>query len=320
MVNDDHRHTSDSMQARLLRAALSRTVLPIGNAVPTNGLGVAFARTVIEVLLAAANVGIPRTWHQIADATGTIRGEWIGATTPGRPVLYYLHGSGYTVCSPRTHRGLVSELARRTGRSAFVLDYRLGPEHRFPAAHDDTLAGYRWLLDLGHRPENIVVAGDSAGGHLALTLCGQLRTHRLPQPAAVVALSPLVDGTFDTAAATETQVHDPFVSARTARRFIGNYTQAADPRDPRMNAALDVGPDLPPILIQAGGREMLRADAELYAAAARDTGAACTVQIWDNMFHVFQLAYRVLPEARAALRAITEFMEAAAADTDRVTA
>ena len=107
---------------------------------------------------------------------GRVRGEWVGgAPTTPRPIVYYIHGSGFVGCSASTHRGLVKELSQRLDRPAFSLDYRLAPEHTFPAAHDDALNGYLWLLEQGYQSADIVVMGDSAGGHMALSLIGQLR-------------------------------------------------------------------------------------------------------------------------------------------------
>jgi acetyl esterase/lipase len=263
-----------------------------------------------------------RTWpyrmlpHRAVDASGPrgpVRGEWVSESTArpraGPPIVYYLHGSGYVGCSPATHRGLVSELVRRLRRPAFVLRYRLAPEHRFPAAHDDVLGGYLWLLEQGYAARDIVVIGDSVGGHLALGLGVQLRELGVAQPAGVVGFSALVDASWKLAAAREPQVWDSFMTVRTARRITGLYTEGADLTDPRLDVAHAVGPDSPPTLLQAGGSEILAADAEHYAAALRGAGGECELETWPGMFHVFQMMYGLLPEAREALDSVGRFVE-----------
>lgn len=265
------------------------------------------------VLLLACTAGFARTLpHKAIDVTGPrgrLRGEWVGVPPePGRPVLYFLHGSGYVGCTPGTHRGLVSELSRRLDRPAFSLDYRRAPEYRFPAAHDDTLNGYLWLLARGHAAEDIVVMGDSAGGHLALGLCVQVRELGLAQPKAVVGFSALVDSTWTLSREREPHVDDAFMRVRAARKLTELYTGSDHFDDPRLNVLGAVGPDLPPILLQAGAAEVLSADAEAYGAALRAAGGDCEVQTWPGMFHVFQLPYRLLPEAIDALDNVEQFV------------
>ncbi|MCU1641761.1 MAG: alpha/beta hydrolase [Nocardia sp.] len=290
--------------------ALNATLRPLGAVLPANRFGVGAARL---GLAAVCRIWFdPKLAHRPVDEQGprgrTV-GEWVGEPPqPGEPLVYYLHGSGYVGCSPATHRGLVSELARRLERSAFALRYRLAPEHRFPAAHDDVLNGYLWLLEQGHAAEDIVVIGDSAGGHMALGLCVQLRELGLPQPRAVVCFSALVDATWSLADQRRTQVRDSFMSLGLASRMTGLYTGTTHFDDPRLAVLDGVGPDLPPILLQAGGSEMLSADAEAFGAAQRAAGGRCEVQLWPGMFHVFQVGHRLLPEARAALTAVERFI------------
>lgn len=299
---------------------------PLVHYVPANSAGITFARAFIEVVCRGASFGarLPHTVVRAQGPRGAVRGEWVGAQPrPGEPLLYYVHGSGYVVCSPGSHRGLVSELSRRLGRSTFSLDYRLAPKYTFPAAHDDTLNGYLWLLEQGYAASDIIVAGDSAGGHLALALCGQLRELGVAQPRAVLALSPMTDVTWQRGIERDRVVRDPFMTGPGALRFTGRYTAGADLSDGRLDVAATVGPDQPPTLLQVGSREMLSADAEHYALAARAVGAPCELQVWDGMFHVFQMAYRVLPEAGAALEQIEQFVakvDAAVAATPRAAA
>lgn len=246
---------------------------------------------------------------------GWVEGEWVGGVpAPSTRIIYYLHGSGYVMCSPRTHRAFVGYLGHLCDRSAFTVRYRLAPEHRFPAAHDDAVNGYLWLLEQGFAAHDIIVAGDSAGGHLAFALCGELRRRGLRQPAGVLAFSPLVDPTWKTAARDERAAHDPLVTAAVAHAITGLYTVGADPSDPRLDVIRDVGADLAPMLIQAGSREILAADARAYAAAQQAAGGRCELQIWPGQIHVFQVAGRFLPEARIAMRHVQRFVRDLDAD------
>lgn len=315
MINDDRRPVS--LPARGAILGLNATLRPLGALLPANRFGVEVARLGLATV---CRIWFDRTLaHRPVDEPGprgrTI-GEWVGEPPrPGEPLIYYLHGSGYVGCSPATHRGLVSELARRLDRPAFTLRYRLAPEYRFPAAHDDVLNGYLWLLEQGHAAEDIVVIGDSAGGHMALGLCIQLRELGLPQPRAVVGFSALVDPTWSLADQRRTEVWDSFMSLGLASRMTGLYTGTAHFDDPRLDVIQGVGPDLPPILLHAGGSEMLSADAEAFGVAQRATGGHCEVRLWPGMFHVFQVAHRILPEARAALTDVERFI----ADIEAVT-
>lgn len=150
-----------------------------------------------------------------------------------------------------------------------------------------------------------------------MALCGELRRRGIGQPAGLVLMSPLIDPTYDVAAEYESVSRDPFIGVGIARRLTGLYTVGADTTDPRLDVRRDVGADLPPMLIQAGGREILRADAEQYAAALRIAGGTCDLQIWSGQMHVFQLFYRILPEAREALDQIQQFITDLDASTSR---
>ncbi|WP_069161908.1 alpha/beta hydrolase [Nocardia altamirensis] len=312
MIKGDRGFADVSVPSRVAILGLNATLRPLGSVLPQNRLGVAAARLGLAI---SCHIWFDKEQpHRSVDEQGprgrTV-GEWVGEPPrPGTPIIYYLHGSGYVGCSPATHRGLVSELVRRLRRPAFSLDYRLAPEHRFPAAHDDVLNGYLWLLEQGHAAEDIVLMGDSAGGHMALGLAIQLRALGLAQPAAIVAFSPLVDATWSLAAERLTDVWDSFMSLGLASKMTGLYTGTAHFDDPRLDVLSGVGADLPPMLLQAGGAEMLSADAERFGAAQRAAGGRCEVQLWPGMFHVFQIGHRLLPESRAALTAVEQFVAA----------
>jgi monoterpene epsilon-lactone hydrolase len=305
-----------SRQSAHVRRAARLTIYPLSMVTPRNILGAHAFRAIVNVGMATVRAAdIDHTPVRATYRARPVVGEWVaGRPTPGTPILYYVHGSAYVACSTATHRLLVSRLVRRTGRPAFSLEYPLAPRHRFPKAHNAVVSGYRWLLDQGFRSEDIVVAGDSAGGHMALALCGELRRLGLPMPAGLVLLSPLVDASFDTAAGAARRVQDPTCVPRGAKRLIGHYTRGADLHDPRLDVVQAAGADLPPMLIQAGGAEMMSADAELFAATQVALGGACELQVWPGQVHVFQLL-GFLPESGAALDEIARFV--ASLDTSR---
>lgn len=297
-----------SRQSIHVRRAAQLTTYPLSMLTPRHVVGAHTFRTVVRLGMATMRATVDHTPVRTTHRARRVVGEWIAdQPTPGTPIVYYVHGSAYVACSTATHRLLVSRLVRRTGRPAFSVEYPLAPRHRFPKAHDAVVGGFLWLLDQGFRAEDIVVAGDSAGGHMALALCGELRRRGLPMPAGLVLLSPLVDATFDTAASAARRVRDTTCTPRGAKRLIGHYLRGADLTDPRLDVVQEAGPDLPPMLIQAGGSEMMSADAELFAAAQVALGGACELQVWPGQVHVFQLL-GFLPESGAALDEIAGFI------------
>lgn len=303
---------SVSRAARVLELASRIAFRPAMALLPANRLGVGAARSVVRMVLPMVSpVGDARVrqvrtrWND-----APLVGEWVRGSGRLRPdsVLLYLHGSGYICCSPRTHRGLVGKLSEMTGLPAFVVRYRLAPKHPFPAAADDAMAAYQWLLASGYPPERIVVAGDSAGGHLALGLAVALRRAGLPLPAAMALFSPLVDATFETAARRDAVRHDPLFTLALARRMVRLYGGRETTDDPRLTPLTCDLSGLPPLLLQAGGAEMLTADAEAIAELVRAAGGTVHLQIWPGQLHVFQALYRLLPEAQAALDETAAFV------------
>lgn len=244
---------------------------------------------------------------RLADGRRVV-GEWVrsGAVTDQTEAIYYVHGSGYALCSPRTHRRLTAWLSRLTGLPVFCVDYRLAPKYRFPTAADDVRAGWDYLrTERGHDPERMVIAGDSAGGHLAIDL---LLQPGVPHPAALALFSPLVDLTFGLARAREALRDDPAIRASDAARLIGLYCAGTDPRHHRLTLDVAGGRRMPPTLIQAGGAEMLQADARTLDADIRAAGGTSELQVWPDQVHVFQALPRLTPEAAPAMRKVTAFI------------
>ena len=238
-----------------------------------------------------------------------IVGEWVsgsGVAPSSTEVIYFVHGSGYALCSPRTHRRLTAWLSQLTGLPVFCVDYRLAPRHRFPTAADDVRTGWDWLLQ-ERSPQSIVIAGDSAGGHLAVDLLLQPSV-AASHPAALVLFSPLIDLTFTLGAATERQRRDPAIRAADAVRLLSLYCRGVDPTHPRLALDVAAGPPLPRTLIQVGGAEILSGDARHLAADIRAAGGSCELQVWPDQVHVFQALPRLSPEATQAMACAAQFI------------
>jgi epsilon-lactone hydrolase len=247
---------------------------------------------------------------RLADGRRVV-GEWVHGY-PGignERAIYYIHGSGYALCSPRTHRRLTAWLSRLTRLPVFCIDYRLAPQYRFPTAADDVQAGWDWLrTECGLDPDQMVIAGDSAGGHLAVDL---LLQPRVPHPAAMALFSPLFDLTFGLARAREALRNDPAIRASDAAKLIDLYCSGTDLGHHRLTLDVAGGRRMPPTLIQAGGAEMLRADAHALDADIRAAGGTCELQVWPDQVHVFQALPRLTPEARPAMRRMASFVSEA---------
>jgi epsilon-lactone hydrolase len=221
---------------------------------------------------------------------------------PRGGTILYFHGGSYVVGSPETAMSLTGNLVARTGFRAFSVDYRLAPEHPFPAAIDDTLAAYRALLDGGEDPASIAFAGDSAGGGLTVTTCLAARAAGLPLPAAIVAFSPGLDGTRTGESMTTKAASDPLLSREALESTGAMYRAGQDPRQELLSPA--VLADLtgfPPMLLQVGTNEMLLDDSTRLAARARDAGVDVLLDVTADVPHVFQSFAGVLDEADQAL-------------------
>ncbi|WP_208635911.1 alpha/beta hydrolase [Amycolatopsis thailandensis] len=293
----------NGLRPGLAAALTSAFVRPIANAIPANRAGIAFSRAFIASSLWLASP--PLKGSRVEPG---IRGEWVRGpeVTEGNAVVLYIHGSGYALCSARTHRGLTTRVSDGTGLPVFACEYRLAPRHRFPNAADDVRAAYDRLLDQGYR--RILVAGDSAGGHLAVDLAAQLIRERKDPPAALALFSPLFDVTFSLAAQRERMSPDPMISAAAAARLVGLYTVDADLGSARLRFAFDDIKGFPPTIIQAGGREMLAADAIELARALRRAGADCELDVVPGQMHVFQALTRFIPEAGPAMERACRFL------------
>lgn len=252
----------------------------------------------------------PFTCHLTEDAAG-LPLHWITVGRPApRRVILYLHGGAYFVGSGIAYRGLLGRLAKATGLRVCAPDYRLLQEAPFPAAFDDALAAWGALIAKGYRPEDIVLAGDSAGGGLMLALLAHLCA-KGTRPAAAVALSPWADLTLS----GESLGSAPEVLLPVARmpEVVGRYLVGADPDDPRASPLFADFDQPPPVLIQVGRDEALLDDAR---RMADKLGPAAQLQVLPDGPHVLSFFAYLLPEARAALRDVADFLQASAGATD----
>jgi monoterpene epsilon-lactone hydrolase len=240
---------------------------------------------------------------------GGVPAEWVvaGGTREQRAVLY-LHGGGYVIGSPRTHRDLTSRLSRACRARVLVPEYRLAPEYPCPAAVDDTVAAYRYLLAGGADPARTVIAGDSAGGGLAVAALVALRDAGEPLPAAAVCISPWVDLEVAGESATTRAGADPMVDAVRLREN-GRLYGGDDLRAPLAAPLYADLTGLPPMLVQVGDAEILLDDAVRLAERAKAAGVEVDLEVWDEMIHVFPMFAGGLDEGRQAIERIGAWVE-----------
>lgn len=228
-------------------------------------------------------------------------------STKAGAVVLYLHGGGYCIGSPRSHRHLAAAIATAMNAVALVPDYRLAPEHPFPAALDDALAVYRALLADGVAPSRVVIAGDSAGGGLTVATLVALRDAGVSLPAAGACLSPWVDLTCAGASYETRAAADPIVKRESVGEMATAYLGGRDATTPLASPLYADLTALPPLLIQVGNDEVLLDDAVQLADRAKAAGVGTTLEIWPDMIHVWPWFLSMLDEAPAAVAAIAAF-------------
>src|SRR5574341_1198908 len=242
------------------------------------------------------------------DVDGT-PGEWISVTSaPGDTVILYLHGGGYVIGSINSHREMISRIARASGARALAIDYRLAPEHPFPAAVEDATKAYRWLLKQGIRPDKIVIEGDSAGGGLTVATLLALRDAGDPLPAAGVCISPWTDLEITGESMVTKADVDPMIRPQDAKGGAERYHGKTDPSHPLISPINADLSGLPPLLVQVGTSEVLLSDSTRLAERAKAAGVDVTLEEWDEMIHVWHFFAFILPEAQQAIERIGEFV------------
>lgn len=241
--------------------------------------------------------------------TAPVPAEWVYPKgTSSQRTVVYLHGGGYCVGSIVTHRVLAGEVAGASQTRALVLDYRLAPEDPFPAAVEDSVAAYEWLLAQGIAPGQIVLAGDSAGGGLVLSTLVSLRDKDVPLPAAGVCLSPWTDLSLSGQSMVDNAGNDLVLTEEMLRVFARHYLGEGDPRHPLASPLYADLAGLPPLFLQASKHEILFDDARRAAERARAAGVEVVLDVWEEMVHVWQSYVAFLPESREAIARIGAFV------------
>ncbi|MFX1451740.1 MAG: alpha/beta hydrolase [Promethearchaeota archaeon] len=257
----------------------------------------------------ASLVRLPRDLRFKPEQVGHIPAEWvITPVSMDDRVILYLHGGGYVIGSIKTHREMVGRIARASEARGFLINYRLAPEHKFPAAVEDSTLAYRWLLNEGFTPDRIVIAGDSAGGGLTVATLVALRDQGEPLPAAAVCLSPWIDleglGESIKTKAGIDPLFDWNGVVENAKLYLGD----TDPRNPLAAPLYADLIGLPPMLIQVGTCEILLDDSIRLAERAKEAGVNVILEPWEEMIHVFQCFGYYLPEAQEAVEHIGDFI------------
>jgi len=241
---------------------------------------------------------------------GDLYAEWIAPSNTAKDrVILYFHGGGYATGSCKAHRGIVAKFVNGSGIAALVFDYRLAPEHPFPAALDDSLAAYRWLLDQGIAPAHIVFVGDSAGGGLGLAALLALKDKNIPLPKAAVALSPWTD-VKNTGESWQTNAKVDTLSWKESQVVFSKYYAGDnDPGLPWISPLYGDLRGLPPILIYVGGDETLLSDSTRFAEKAKEAGVDVTLRVGEGLFHCYPACSPLFPEAKQAMEEICTFIQ-----------
>jgi len=281
------------------------TVRELLRGVDLDALTIAQRRAAIE---SAAAQPPPGTMVEPTDAGG-VTAEWVtAADVPAGRVLLYLHGGAYQIGSPATLRYMIALVSAAAQVRVLSVDYRLAPEHPFPAAVDDALAAYRYLLRNGVDHATVAIAGDSAGGGLALATLVALRDAGDPLPAAAVAISPWTDLALTGESLRTRADADVMIKPGGMRETAATYLAGADPRHPYASPLYADLHGLPPILIHVGDAEVIRDDSTRFAAKAAAAGVDVTLEIWDEMPHVWHAFAGLLPEADQAIERLSGWL------------
>jgi len=244
-------------------------------------------------------------------SAGGVDAEWILPSNARQDkAILYLHGGGFRLGSVASHRELISRIADASGCRVLALNYRLAPEHRFPAPVEDALSTYHWMLDQGLKPENIAFAGDSAGGNLVLAAMLSLRDSGLPLPVAAALMSPWTDmaasGESYVSRADADPIHQRPMILALAKNYLGPDGDPCQPLASPLYAGLA---GLPPLLIQVGDRETVLSDSTVFAERAKAAGVDVELEVWGGMIHVFQMFAAELSEGGRAIGAIAGFLD-----------
>lgn len=306
---DVHPEYPVSWQAAAINGVLRGTMKPISTILVRNTAGMAVASRLMCLGERVPGI-LPKHVSIVPDGFGSCTGEWVhaGPALDERKVVLYFHGGAYFVCSPATHRPITWRLSDTAGRPVFSLDYRQGPVHSLAESLADALQAYECLLGLGYAGTDIVLAGDSAGGHLTLATLLALRDRGMPLPAAGICLSPWAD--LSSSRRRVSFWTDPMLPAGRVDWLARRWTDGLDCRDPLVSPVYGDYTGVPPLMIVTGSTEVLRDEARRVALSARENGVQVTYEEWTRMPHIFPLLADVLPEGRLLFQHVARFLEA----------
>jgi len=253
---------------------------------------------------------LPKGIQTVKELADGVPAEWLvpPVVADGRVVLY-LHGGSYVAGSINSHRSLAANIAVAAKARVLIIDYRLAPEHPHPAAVGDAVTAYKWLINNQVDPRHLAVAGDSAGGGLALALLISLRDGKIPLPAACVCLSPWTDLAFTGETWKSKAAVDLIIYAYKELEFAGMYLGGLDAKSPLASPLYANLKGLPPLLVQVGTDEVLLSDSRTFVDRAKAAGVNAVIDEWEKMQHVWQFAAGFIPEGRRAVARIGEFID-----------
>jgi len=298
-----------SAQASTLGWALSLSIRPLATMAAYSPQSMMNIRRIFRMTGAVLS-HLPKNVSITPMLTPEVRGEWVCApeAVKSKQVALYLHGGGYFFGAAAMHRQITWRTSRALERPVLAIDYRLAPKHTFEAWRDDAVQAYEYLLNRGYAGEDIVVGGDSAGGHLTLVLLQTLRDRGLPLPSAAICISPWTDLSCESPSIRDNERRDPMIPAPTLRTLSQFLLRDRDPYDALVSPLHGDFIGLPPMFIIVGSTEVLRDDSRRLAACAQAAGVPVRYEEWHRMPHVFPIFAAILPEGRSAFEHIREFV------------
>lgn len=314
--NNKKHYPALSWQGRVITRTIKGVVKPVVSRIRFSRRFMKFSQLGFDAVTLA--LPVPSSVHIARAHMGGVPGEWLiaGRNVRSNRVVLYFHGGAYFFGSPRSHRAVTWRLSRECRAKVLALDYRQPPDWAYPAPLEDAVRAYKALLDTGYRPEHIVLAGDSAGGNLSLVTLLRLRELNMPLPAAAVLISPWGDLTCSGESIHRNADRDPLIPLGALRFVAKSYSRGQDAAAPLLSPVFADYTGLPPLLLQVGSTEVLYSDAVRVADQAKRAGVEHTLQVWEQMPHVFHALAAWLPEASMALREIGVFVNARLSQSD----
>lgn len=293
-----------SLRAKLMKKALQNSIKPLLS-----------PHTSIKTQRLLTDIGLrmnllPLGTHITPVDIDGLNAEWIANKHHNSTdtIILYLHGGAYNIGSTKSHRNLTSHLAKASEATILLLDYRLAPEHPYPAALTDAVKAYKWLIDCGHLAEDIVIVGDSAGGGLAVATALSLKDEGLQMPRALGLISPWADMTMSGESVKSKADLDPMIRKDWLDAMINNYATDLPPDSPLCSPIYADLEGLPPVYIQVGSDEILLDDAVRLAQRIESSGGRVNLDVWEDMWHVWHFQAGLIPEANKAIEEMADHL------------